>query len=315
MTGIHDSRPPSPADALLAWRQLLRLGNVFTAASNVIAGFLIVQASWAPFDVPAALIAASACLYAAGMVLNDAFDADLDARERPERPIPSGRIQRSTAFLVGWVLLAFGVFFAFLAVWLTGRVGPAVVALCLALMIVMYDGGLKSTWASPWAMGWCRALNVLLGGALASGASVWIALGTYAVAVGLYTAGLTMIASREAGQPPLPYARWGKEVMAVACGLLFAWPWTLVGDSTRGAGPVAATIGFTLFAVYVAVHMLRAARAHEPGVIRGAVKRLLLGFVLIDACAALAAAGWASGLAVLLLLAPTLAGARRAPMT
>jgi hypothetical protein len=302
-------------DVALAWRQLLRLGNVFTAASNVIAGFLIVGGDRERLDVLAALVAASACLYAAGMVLNDAFDADLDARERPERPIPSGRIQRSTAFLVGWVLLALGVLLAVLATWLSVRVGPIVVALCLALMIVMYDGGLKNTWAGPWAMGWCRTLNVLLGGALASGANAWIALGTYAVAVGLYTAGLTMIASREAGQPPPPHARWGKEVMAVACGLLFAWPWTLVGDSSRGVGPVAATIGFTLFAVYVAVHMLRAARAHEPTEIRGAIKRLLIGFVLIDACAALAAAGWTAGLAVLLLLAPTLAGARKAPMT
>jgi hypothetical protein len=78
---------------------------------------------------------------------------------------------------------------------------------------------------------------------------------------------------------------------------------------------VAATIGFTLFAVYVAVHMLRATRAHEPATIRGAIKRLLVGFVLIDACAALAAAGWTAGVAVLVLLAPTLIGARRAPMT
>jgi len=302
-------------DAALAWRQLLRLGNVFTAASNVVAGFLIVRASWEPLDVLAALIAASACLYAAGMVLNDAFDADVDARERPERPIPSGRIPRTTAFAVGWALLATGVVTAALATWLSGRVGPAVVALCLALMVVMYDGGLKNTWAGPWAMGWCRTLNVLLGGALAETSSQWLALATYAVAVGVYTAGLTMIASREAGQPPPAHARWGKEVMAVACGLLFAWPWTLVGDPAHAGAPVAATIGFTLFAVFVAVHMLRAARAHEPAVIRGAVKRLLLGFVLIDACAALAAAGWTAGIAVLLLLLPTLAGARRAPMT
>ena len=26
------------------------------------------------------------------MVLNDVFDAEVDARERPERPIPSGRV-------------------------------------------------------------------------------------------------------------------------------------------------------------------------------------------------------------------------------
>lgn len=302
-------------DAMLAWRQLLRLGNVFTAASNVFAGFLIVRGTWQPADVLAALVAASACLYAAGMVLNDAFDADVDARERPERPIPSSRVSRQAAFAAGWTLLAAGVAAAALASWLSGQVGALVVAVCLAIMIVMYDGGMKNTWAGPWAMGWCRALNVLLGGCLASGAEQWIALGTYAAAVGAYTAGLTMIASREAGQPPPRHARWGKEVMATSLGLLFAWPWTLVGDTSRGGGPVAATVALFAFAIYAGVHMLRAARAHEPAVIRGAIKRLLLGFLFMDACAATAAAGGLAGGAVLLLIAPTLLGARRAPMT
>ena len=45
--------------------------------------------------------------------LNDFFDAEVDAVERPERPIPSGRISRSTAGCVGWSLLAAGV----LAAW------------------------------------------------------------------------------------------------------------------------------------------------------------------------------------------------------
>jgi 4-hydroxybenzoate polyprenyltransferase len=302
-------------DAILAWRQLLRLGNVFTAASNVIAGFLIVHGGWRPGSVLAALIAASALLYAAGMVLNDAFDAESDSRERPERPIPSGRVRRSTAFAAGWGLLALGLGHSAGAAWLATNAAPLVVAACLALMIVLYDSGLKTTWAGPWAMGWCRTLNVLLGGCLASGVEAWLSLATYAAAVGVYTAGLTMIASREAGQPPPRRGRWGKEVLAVACALLFAWPWTLVGDPSRGAGPVAATIGLSAFAAYVAVQALRAMRAREPHEIRAAITRLLVGFILMDACAATAAAGWLSGFAVVLLLAPTLLGARKAPMT
>ncbi len=301
--------------AVLAWRQLLRLGNVFTAASNVIAGFLIVAGRWEPMPLLAALAAASACLYAAGMVLNDAFDAELDARERPERPIPSGRVRRSVAFGVGWTLLAAGLGWSGLATALSRQAAPLVVACCLALMIMMYDGGLKGTWAGPWAMGWCRTLNVLLGGCLAAGASQWLAVGMYALCVGLYTVGLTMVASREAGQPPLGMNRWGKEVTAVACGLLFAWPWTLVGDSSRTIGPLVATVGLFALAFYVAMHVSRAARALDPATIRTAVKKLLVGFILIDACAATAAAGWLSGLAVLSLLVPTLVAARQAPMT
>lgn len=309
------SVPSGDVGAALAWRQLLRLGNVFTAASNVIAGFLIVAGRWEPAGVLAALIAASCCFYAAGMALNDAFDAELDAVERPERPIPSSRIRRGAAFAVGWGLIAAGLSGAAAATALCRQAAPLVVACCLALMIVMYDGGLKKTWAGPWAMGWCRALNVLLGGCLAAGVDQWLAVGTYAIAVGIYTVGLTMIASREAGQPALGQNRWGKEIIAVACGLLFAWPWTLVGEASRNVGLISATVGLFGFAAYVAVYAGRAARALEPMAIRGAVKKLLIGFVLMDACAATAAAGLLSGVAVLLMLAPTLIAARRAPMT
>ena len=43
------------------------------------------------------------------MYLNDAFDREIDARERPERPIPSGRIGAGPVFAIGFGLLAAGV--------------------------------------------------------------------------------------------------------------------------------------------------------------------------------------------------------------
>ena len=48
-------------------------------------------------------------LYAGGVVLNDVFDADLDAVERPERPIPSALISKKSAGIFGAVLLLFGI--------------------------------------------------------------------------------------------------------------------------------------------------------------------------------------------------------------
>ena len=95
-----------------AWWQILRAANVFTAISNVIAGFLLVQGDWQPIGPLLLLMLASALLYEAGMVLNDVCDAELDAVERPERPIPSGRISRHAALRVGIGLLVGGVFIA-----------------------------------------------------------------------------------------------------------------------------------------------------------------------------------------------------------
>jgi 4-hydroxybenzoate polyprenyltransferase len=253
--GAHTADAPD-GGALLAWKQILRLGNVFTAASNVIAGFLIVRGEWSPGALLAPLVAASMLLYAAGMVLNDGFDAALDARERPERPIPSGRIRRTTALAVGWILLGAGLTLALGASLAHGLAAPIIVGACLAMTIVLYDAGLKSTPAGPWAMGWCRTLNVLLGASAAAQLGQHPVAWAYAAGIGLYTVALTYVARRE------------------------------VHDSPQ--------------------------RAQH---IRRTVKRMILGFIVIDAMAATWAAGWASGLAVLALLIPSLIGARRAPMT
>jgi 4-hydroxybenzoate polyprenyltransferase len=181
----------------LAWWQLLRAANVFTAMSNVIAGFLLVRGQWQPAETLALLIGASACLYLAGMVLNDVYDADLDARERPERPIPAGHIPRTTASSAGWALLSSGVLLAVLGSITIGRTMPALLGAWLAFSIVRYDKVLKSTWLGPIAMGWCRMLNVLLGASVAADLRwAWLPLG-YALFVGAYTVLLTYVARSE----------------------------------------------------------------------------------------------------------------------
>ena len=63
----------------------------------------------------AGLATASLCLYWAGMAANDWADRDLDAQERPERPIPSGRVAPGTAFGIAAALTATGLGLAGLA--------------------------------------------------------------------------------------------------------------------------------------------------------------------------------------------------------
>ena len=71
-------------------------------------------------------------LYAGGVAFNDIADAELDAVERPERPIPSGRASKSTAIIFATSLLVFGVAMAFLVNWIAGVLAIGV-SLC-ALM-------------------------------------------------------------------------------------------------------------------------------------------------------------------------------------
>ncbi|MEU1838492.1 SCO3242 family prenyltransferase [Micromonospora chersina] len=106
-----------------------------------------------------ALAGASVLLYWAGMAANDWADRRLDAVERPERPIPSGRIRPATALGVAAGLTAAGLALAGAA---GGRRATAV-AVPLAVTIWGYDLLAKNTAAGPAVMAACRGLDVLLG--------------------------------------------------------------------------------------------------------------------------------------------------------
>ena len=85
--GDRGVRAPAPR----AVAELVRLPAVLSVPGDVLVG---AAASGQVRDVPraAGLAAASSCLYLAGMALNDYADREVDAVERPGRPIPSGRV-------------------------------------------------------------------------------------------------------------------------------------------------------------------------------------------------------------------------------
>src|SRR5207249_7913430 len=118
---------------------LLRPPNVFTAVADSFAGLVLVRAGAVADDDPGLwLLPASACLYLGGMALNDYFDREVDARERPGRPIPSGSVPPALAAALGGGLLVAGVGAAALA-------GSFALAGLLAIAILSYDGLLKGT--------------------------------------------------------------------------------------------------------------------------------------------------------------------------
>ncbi|WP_326643933.1 SCO3242 family prenyltransferase [Nonomuraea fuscirosea] len=109
----------------------------------------------------AGLACSSVCLYWAGMAANDWADRHLDAVERPERPIPSGRVAPGTALGVAAGLTVAGLVLA----GLTGGRRALAVAVPLAGAVWAYDLAAKNTRAGPAAMALCRGLDVLLGAA------------------------------------------------------------------------------------------------------------------------------------------------------
>ncbi|MCO8274962.1 UbiA family prenyltransferase [Actinoplanes sp. TRM 88003] len=144
------------------------------------------------------LAAASVCLYWGGMAANDWADRELDAHERPERPIPSGRIGAGQALLAAAGLTAAGVGLAALA----GGRRAAAVAVPLAGAVWIYDLWAKNTAAGPPMMALCRGLDVLLG---ASGGDVRRAVPA-ALTVAAHTYTVTALSRHEVSgaTPALP---------------------------------------------------------------------------------------------------------------
>ncbi|MEU9568769.1 SCO3242 family prenyltransferase [Streptomyces massasporeus] len=179
-----------------AWAELLRLPALFSVPGDALAGAAATGA--APNSRTLLAIGSSLCLYEAGMALNDWADRDVDAVERPHRPLPSGRIRPAAALTAACALTGAGLALAARA----GR--PAlVVAAPLAATVWAYDLGLKHTSAGPVAMGTARGLDLLLGAAATSGGTR-PALPSAAL-LGTHTLAVTTVSRQEAqGGSPLP---------------------------------------------------------------------------------------------------------------
>ncbi|MFE9652491.1 SCO3242 family prenyltransferase [Micromonospora sp. NPDC006431] len=142
--------------------ELVRAPAALSVPGDVVAG---AAAAGALDRRTPALAGASVLLYWAGMAANDWADRRLDAVERPERPIPSGRVHPAAAFGVAAGLTAAGLAVATAA----GGRRAAAVAVPLAGAIWGYDLLAKNTAAGPAVMAACRGLDVLLGASPGAG--------------------------------------------------------------------------------------------------------------------------------------------------
>lgn len=288
--------------------ELVRLPNLFTAVGDIVAGYLIVSrgltVSWRDLII---LALASVCLYAGGVVLNDYFDRDIDAVERPERPIPSGRIHERDVLKLGFRLLGLGCVFA-----VGVGVPSLIVALLLACTIVLYDAkGKRIEYVGSANMGACRFLNVVLGATGASGAAafqletwLWFVLPA-AFLVFLYISAVTLLATGEVwgGNRIISSLVFGS-VAVVIGGVLW------LGFSDRLVEPVYSFPFLAVFAVATLGVIGRVVKEPAAPNIRVAIKTCVLSLLLLDAAIAAGAGGIGFGIGVAALIIPALYAAR-----
>ena len=186
---------------MTAWLRLVRASNLTTVVSNAVGGVAVAAAirNNAPVPLLAVLdagflvIVGGVLLYAAGTVMNDLADQKIDAAERPDRPLPSGRIGRRAA-LIACVACFIGanlVFNLFDAQRVLGC------STGLIFLILIYNTVHTRTAAAVGVIAACRGLLVLLAlfTVLPAAALGWAWL--YPVAATIYTLGLSLYARRE----------------------------------------------------------------------------------------------------------------------
>ncbi len=272
---------------LRAYCQLCRLPAVFTALADIMLGYLLTRSSVeSPFPL-VLLLGASAGLYLSGMVWNDIFDRDQDAKERPKRPIPSGRVPLKCAIMFASLLTVTGLACAATAGWRS-----LAIAGMLTACIFLYDGVLKQTPLGPLFMGACRSLNVILGASTAGVrfASAWqFPQWWVAASLGVYIVGVTWFARTEAVASKRMILILGAVILNLGLAGLATW---ISGQTTRfgifaggGGVPDAQMVLLVLGMIALTINrrILFALQFPEPETVQAGVRMMLLSVIMLDA--------------------------------
>lgn len=282
---------------LKAYLQLCRPANLPTAAADILAGLAIsgvfYQLGTWQFPLiyawePLLLVLASVFLYAGGVTLNDVFDADLDTVERPERPIPSGRVSLKQAKILGYSLLLVGVLSAFVAQTVCG-----IVAVALATAILSYDKYSKHhPIIGPLNMGVCRGLNLLMGILYLNTLEYW----PYTLIPVAFIFAITMISRGEVHGN-------NKTNILIAAGLYALVVMAVVVMHHTYAKNEWWYLPFIFFfAFLVYLPLFKAYQVNSPDNIKKAVKSGVIAIIILDAALAVGFSNVIFGLLVLLLL-------------
>ncbi|WP_317616131.1 UbiA-like protein EboC [Nostoc sp. 'Peltigera membranacea cyanobiont' 210A] len=288
-----------------SWRgylELMRPANIVTAWADILLGFaasgsgiIFVQlmngeASFSILIPLAWLLLATTGLYGGGIVFNDVFDAELDAKERPNRAIPSGRVSRQNATLLGSILFAIGIVAAFQVSLLSAAIATFITLSCL-----LYNSLAKHhPFFGPLNMGLCRGSNLLLG---VSAVPEIIGERWYLALIPVvYIAAITAISQGE--------VHGGKKITGVLALLLIAIVLTavLALGLLEEYRAIAALPFAILLAIRILPNFIKAAREPIAENIRNAVKIGVLSLIVLDATVASGFAGLYYGLLVLILL-------------
>ncbi len=277
----------------------MRLANIVTAVSDILAGVAIacfaVGIKWTELSFfPVFLLVLSTVgLYGGGVVFNDVFDAALDKAERPERPIPSGLISKTSAALFATILLILAIIAA--AFVHPDFFSPSFfIALAIAIAAVVYDKwGKHHSFLGPINMGLCRGLNLLLGMSIFP--ETLSAYWPISLVPIIYIAAITMISRGE--------VHGGKKTTLLAATIFYFIVIASIFAMAMGNESVwYVSVFLVVFIALIFPPLLKALREPKGALIGKAVKAGVIGLIAMNASWAAAFDAFYFALLILLLL-------------
>jgi 4-hydroxybenzoate polyprenyltransferase len=274
--------------SLKPYLQLTRPANLVTAITDILAGMAIAQFTFSSFS-PALLVVSTLGLYGGGVVMNDVFDAKLDSIERPERPIPSGKVSLSSATMLGISLLFLGILAAAMFSFQSGMI-----AIIVALLTVLYNRFAKHhVFFGPLTMGMCRGGNLILGmSVLPESFQGWAWVAIFPI---IYIAAITLISQDE--------VHGGKKTTLYIAAVFYAIVLLSQLKLANEQGNLLYTIPFVLLHTWFIFRPLWNAMQNPIGPLIGkAVKAGVISLIVMNASWCVAFGLWPVALAVLALL-------------
>ena len=188
--------------------QLVRLPGIFTAFSNVLIGYFFSFSFNSEVIFLPYLLATSGMLFCSGMIFNDYFDYNRDKKERSFRPLPSGKISKQNALLIGFIFLILANISAFFL-----GFDSLIISLILSCMILFYNLKLKSiSFLGILNLSVIRMLNILLGFSIIGISFEFI---QYLFPLGIFIVGISILAKNEIKSNLVIYKKLNKIITII----------------------------------------------------------------------------------------------------
>jgi 4-hydroxybenzoate polyprenyltransferase len=303
--------------------RLIRLPNIFTVPSNILSGYFALVAVAHTDVLQLVLLATSSMLlYTSGLVFNDYFDIETDLKERPYRPLPSGRISKR----IGLTMAVSSIISANLVAYFAAGLNGFAVSTFISGIVILYDYKLKKTKCGPIAMGLARSLNVTLGASPAlylilHNNNLFIRIGFICLFTFVYIFSISLVSRKEIqsdeDQKDSQKAIRNVRITVLVCfSIIFCIIASLIFLVLLGVFRADLFVNLALFSAIILTILFRQAKFRYSSLsLQNTIKNMVTAIIVFDSIFVSGVVGIYYGLPILILVIPAIILSRRLYMT